>query len=310
MPPSLFSPRETRVNIVALSTCTPTNAYLLRSVAERHPISHVFRVAWSEPAAAPASRFAKFRKAPVRSVVELAHRKYLERAHNRREREAMDYLAHLDETVGDIPTTPIDIRQINSRPFAAELRRLNPDVLLVTAAPILKPEIFEIPRLATLNVHRGIAPAYRGERTLFWALANNDVDNVGVTLHRIDRGIDTGAVLKYGYPALAPSDTEATITAKSMRLAAEMIADALDDAEQSGLKGAAQPSVGRCYLAREQRIWQEARYQFLRLLGRRRIKPREQRIVTLAPNREASQPSAEQRAKRHASRVSHATASV
>lgn len=284
MPPSLFPPRETRVNIVALSTCTPTNAYLLRSVAQRHPISHVFRVAWSEPNAAPTSRFAKFRKAPVTSVVELARRKYLEHAHNRREREAMDYLAHLDETTGDIPTTAVDIRQINSPAFAAQLRRLNPDVLLVTAAPILKPEIFEIPRLATLNVHRGIAPAYRGERNLFWALANNDFDNLGVTLHRIDRGIDTGPVLKYGYPALDPRDTEASLTAKSMRLAAQMIGDALDDAPETGLQGTRQHAAGRCYLAREQRVWRELHYRLARFAKRGVIPTRSERIVSLEAN--------------------------
>lgn len=269
------------MNIVVLSTCTPTNSYLINAIALRHPISHVFRVAWSEPAAAPASRFAKFRKAPIKSVVELARRKFLERAHNSREREAMDYLAHLDETVGNIPTTPVDIRQINSPAFAAELRRLNPDVLIVTAAPILKPEIFEIPRLATLNVHRGIAPAYRGERTLFWALANNDFDNIGVTLHGIDRGIDTGAVLQYGYPALDPRDTEASLTAKSMRLAVRMIADTLDDAPATGLRGTRQRRSGRCYLAREQRVWHEMRYELARLTKRCVIPTRAERIVSL-----------------------------
>jgi methionyl-tRNA formyltransferase len=272
------------VNIVVLSTCTPTNSYLINAVAQRHPISHVFRVAWNEPAAATASRFTKFRKAPISSVVELARRKYLEHAHNHRERQAMDYLAHLDETVGDIPTTPIDIRQINSPAFAAELRRLNPDVLFVTAAPILKPQIFEIPRIATLNVHRGIAPAYRGERTLFWALANNDFDNIGVTLHRIDRGIDTGSILKYGYPALDPRDTEASLTAKSMRLAARMIADTLDDAPETGLQGTRQRHSGRCYLAREQRVWREMRYELARLTKRCIIPTRAERIVSLEAN--------------------------
>lgn len=193
-------------------------------------------------------------------------------------------LAPFDAAGDEPPVSNINRWQVNSPCFAEQLRALNPDVLLVSAGPILKPEIFEIPKLGTLNVHRGIAPAYRGERTLFWALANNDFDNIGVTVHRIDRGIDTGPVLKYGYPALDPRDTEASITAKSMRLAAQMIADALDDAPESGLQGARQYAAGRCYLAREQRIWREMRHELARLTNRCIIPTRTERIVTLEAN--------------------------
>ncbi|MBA4107135.1 MAG: hypothetical protein C0485_15430 [Pirellula sp.] len=282
MPPSLLSPHERRVNIVVLSTCTPTSAYLIRSVAERHPISHVFHVTWGETPSSNSSRLAKFLRAPVGSVVELARRKYFERIHQRREQQAMAFLPHSNDSLGDIPNTTVDVRQVNSPAFAAQLRQLNPDVLLVSASPILKPAIFEIPRLATLNVHRGIAPAYRGERTLFWALHNGDYDHIGVTLHRINRGIDTGAVLKYGFPALDARDTEASLTAKSMQLASRMINDALDDAHATGLQGVRQHGRGRCYLAREQRFWKEFRYGLVRLFNRRLIPARSERIVTLA----------------------------
>lgn len=297
MPPSLLSPHERRVNIVVLSTCTPTNAYVINAVAARHPIRHVFRVTWDDQPRSE-SRLAKFARAPIGSVVRTVRRKYFERAHNRTEALAGSLLPELRPAAQFPPITPVDRLQVNSARFAEELRALNPDVLLVTAGPILKPRIFEIPKLATINVHRGIAPAYRGERTLFWALANNDLDNIGVTLHRIDRGIDTGSVLKYGYPALDPRDTEASITAKAMQLAAVMVGDALDEAELSGLHGATQPSAGRCYYARDQRTWQEARFQCLRMLGRRRIEPREQRIVTMTPSAAISEQSAELRPKR------------
>lgn len=280
MPPSLLLPHERRVNIVVLSTCTPTSVNLIRSLAKRHPISHVFHVTWGETSTSTSSRLAKFLRAPIRSLVELARRKYFERIHQRREQQAMAFLPHSNDSLGDIPTTNIDVSQVNSPAFATQLRQLNPDVLLVSASPILKPAIFEIPRLATLNVHRGIAPDYRGERTLFWALYNRDYDHVGVTLHRINRGIDTGAVLKYGYPALDSHDTEASLTAKSMQLASQMVADALDDAPVTGLQGARQNGRGRCYLAREQRLWKEFCYGLARLFNRRSIPVRLERIVT------------------------------
>ena len=293
------------MNIVVLSTCTSPSAYLINAVAARHPIRHVFRVTWDEQPHRE-SRLAKFARAPIGSVVRTVRRKYFERVHNRTEALAASFLPELTPAGNLPPVTPIDRLQVNSARFAEELRALEPDVLLVTAGPILKPRIFEIPKLATINVHRGIAPAYRGERTLFWALYNNDLANLGVTLHRINRGIDTGPVLKYGYPALSAQDTEASITAKAMQLAAEMVGDALDEAAASGLEGATQPSAGRCYYSRDQRIWKEARFQILRLLGRQRIEPREQRIVTLASSRESSRQSRGRRTKRVAPPVQHA----
>jgi methionyl-tRNA formyltransferase len=46
-------------------------------------------------------------------------------------------------------------------------------------------------------MHPGICPEYRNAHGCFWALANGDTGNVGVTLLRIDRGVDTGPVFGY-----------------------------------------------------------------------------------------------------------------
>jgi methionyl-tRNA formyltransferase len=42
----------------------------------------------------------------------------------------------------------------------------------------------------------GITPEYRGVYGAYWALLNNDVENCGVTIHKVDKGIDTGALIK------------------------------------------------------------------------------------------------------------------
>lgn len=270
------------MNIVVLSTCTPANAFLIRTVAARHPIRRVFRLTWEAPPRRE-SRFEKFRRAPIDSVFSLARRKFFEHLHDHVERRAAAILAPFDAADDQPPISNINRWKVNSPCFAEQLRALDPDVLLVSAGPILKPEIFEIPKLGTLNVHRGIAPAYRGERTLFNALYDDDLANVGVTLHQIDRGIDTGPVLKYGFPALAPDDDEAILTAKCMRLAAAMVGDALDEAALCGFQGVRQTGSGRCCYAREQRIWKEAWYRLLRITGQRRITPSSQQIVTLSP---------------------------
>jgi hypothetical protein len=72
---------------------------------------------------------------------------------------------------------------------------LAPDVIIARCKFILKPAVFELARAGAFALHPGICPEYRNAHGCFWALANRDLDRVGMTLLKIDRGIDTGPVL-------------------------------------------------------------------------------------------------------------------
>jgi len=74
------------------------------------------------------------------------------------------------------------------------LRELGPDLVIARCKVILKPEIFKIPRVGTFVLHPGICPEYRNAHGCFWALVNRDLSRVGMTLLRVDEGIDTGPV--------------------------------------------------------------------------------------------------------------------
>ena len=58
----------------------------------------------------------------------------------------------------------------------------------------LKPAIFELARKGTFVLHPGICPEYRNAHGCFWALANRDLSRVGMTLLRVDTGVDTGPI--------------------------------------------------------------------------------------------------------------------
>lgn len=77
------------------------------------------------------------------------------------------------------------------------LRELQPDVMVARCKFILKEQIFSIPTVGTFVMHAGVCPEYRNAHGCFWALAQRDVQKVGVTLLKVDRGVDTGPV--YGY---------------------------------------------------------------------------------------------------------------
>jgi methionyl-tRNA formyltransferase len=82
----------------------------------------------------------------------------------------------------------------NSAETRAFLSELKPDLLLARCKFILKPAIFTVPAHGTFVLHPGICPEYRNAHGCFWALVNRDHQRVGMTLLRVDEGVDTGPV--------------------------------------------------------------------------------------------------------------------
>jgi hypothetical protein len=100
------------------------------------------------------------------------------------------------------PLLPADTRILHTRspntPEAEKfIRELAPDVTIARCKTLLKASVFSLATKGTFVMHPGICPEYRNAHGCFWALAQNDVENVGMTLLKIDKGVDTGPV--YGY---------------------------------------------------------------------------------------------------------------
>ncbi|MFL5620524.1 MAG: formyltransferase family protein [Gemmatimonadaceae bacterium] len=115
-------------------------------------------------------------------------------------REQLDSLVRRYPAVG--PEVPVlRTPSPNSADTERFLREAQPDIVLALCKNILKESVFSIPRHGTFVCHPGICPEYRNAHGCFWALANDDTAHVGLTLLRIDRGIDTGPVFGYfSYP--------------------------------------------------------------------------------------------------------------
>jgi hypothetical protein len=107
----------------------------------------------------------------------------------------------LDGLRARYPARPDAPELVVSSPNQADaesfIRRQAPDLVIARCKTLLKEQIFSIPRLGTFVMHPGICPEYRNAHGCFWALANGDAGNVGMTLLRIDRGVDTGPVFGF-----------------------------------------------------------------------------------------------------------------
>jgi hypothetical protein len=98
----------------------------------------------------------------------------------------------------DRPNAPeLVVSSPNSADAEAFIRSCRPDLVIARCKTLLHERVFSIPALGTYVMHPGICPEYRNAHGCFWAMASDDRGNVGMTLLRIDRGVDTGPV--YGY---------------------------------------------------------------------------------------------------------------
>jgi folate-dependent phosphoribosylglycinamide formyltransferase PurN len=82
----------------------------------------------------------------------------------------------------------------NSPDSIARLKEWSPDLIIFTGGNILRKPLLDLPRLGVLNVHLGQLPEVRGMSTPEWSLLNHVP--VGVTIHYVDAGIDTGPILQ------------------------------------------------------------------------------------------------------------------
>jgi hypothetical protein len=99
-------------------------------------------------------------------------------------------------------------RSPNSSEAEQFIAECTPDIVLALCKTLLKPRVFSIPPYGTYALHPGICPEYRNAHGCFWALANDDLGKVGMSLLRIDSGVDTGPVYghySYAYDEVAES---------------------------------------------------------------------------------------------------------
>jgi folate-dependent phosphoribosylglycinamide formyltransferase PurN len=115
----------------------------------------------------------------------------------------------LDET--PIPAAAITrVPSMNSAEARALLAVLAPRVVLVFGTRILAPETLAAVDARFINLHAGITPLYRGVHGGYWALHDGHPEHFGATVHLVDPGIDTGAILAQVYVTPAPRDDFAT----------------------------------------------------------------------------------------------------
>ena len=154
----------------------------------------------------------------------------------------------------------ISYRQVldfNSSACEATLLELSPDLIVFTGGGLIRKNILAIPRLGVLNCHSGLLPRYRGMDTLEWALleADDALPRIGLTLHFMDVGVDTGPILRQHIEDLRPGDTLNAVRKRLEPAMVRLMSSAVRDLQRGVLDAQSQErSAGQQYFVIHPRL--------------------------------------------------------
>lgn len=131
--------------------------------------------------------------------------------------------------------------------FLNQLRDLEPDLVVVVAyGQILPQALLDLPRFGCLNVHTSLLPNYRGAAPIQWALLNGDSET-GVTIMKMDAGLDTGPIVATKRTAILLEDDAQTLHDRLAKLGAELLVPTVRDFVAGKIQPRPQPAEGASY---------------------------------------------------------------
>ena len=117
----------------------------------------------------------------------------------------------------------------NNLEFRAQLEALRPEAIVVVGYGRIVPQwMIDLPPLGNVNLHASILPKYRGAAPIQWAIACGETVT-GITIMRIDAGLDTGDILQQREVAIDPEDTSETLAPKLATVGAELMVETLPE---------------------------------------------------------------------------------
>ncbi|MGE5376197.1 MAG: methionyl-tRNA formyltransferase [Bacteroidota bacterium] len=128
-----------------------------------------------------------------------------------------------------------------------QLRAWDPDLVVVAAfGQILRKEVLELPRAGCINVHASLLPRWRGAAPINAAILHGD-EETGITIMRMDVGLDTGPILRMESIPLARDETAGSAFEKLSHLGADLLIRTLPDYLSGKLQPIPQPEAGATY---------------------------------------------------------------
>ncbi len=165
-------------------------------------------------------------------------------------------------------TTPIEkskirnVNSVNDENTRSLIRHFLPEAIVVHGTRIIHSKTLEVLPGKFLNLHAGITPQYRGVHGMYWALAQDDPEHAGVTVHVVDNGIDTGKILYQEKNSAASNDNFCTYPYLQLAAGLPLLHRAIDDLQHGRFRNEPQKQKGRLW--HHPTLWQYLRNRICR----------------------------------------------
>ncbi len=139
------------------------------------------------------------------------------------------------------------VSSVNEEGCLKAIHHLQPDIIVVNGTRIISKKILQSTNAIFVNMHVGITPYYRGSHGGYWALYNKDIDNFGTSIHLIDTGVDTGAILKQVFTKPEKQDNFTTYPILQVAVGISALQEVLADIIAGNYKTTNNTEKGKMY---------------------------------------------------------------
>lgn len=164
-----------------------------------------------------------------------------------------------------------EVENVNNCFFINKIKQIAPDVVVVVAfGQILSSNFLSIPRICSLNLHPSLLPRYRGPAPIPWAIIRGERET-GVTVQRIERGVDEGKIIIQKKIPISFSDTAKDLEKKLSFLGAELLLEAIKRIREGSVKYIVQDEKQVSYAPKIERKyglikWEKSSYEIYNLV--------------------------------------------
>ncbi len=128
-----------------------------------------------------------------------------------------------------------------------QLQEWKPDLIVVAAfGQILRPNVLDLPHLGCINIHASLLPRHRGAAPIQAAILAGDSET-GITIMKMDAGLDTGPMLRQRAIPITAQDTGGSLFEKLSTLGGDLLLETLSDYISGSLAPQTQPETGATY---------------------------------------------------------------
>jgi len=170
-----------------------------------------------------------------------------------RTRQEQIFFGHDAEFLKDSPSCRVfegNIKTINTPETIAILKQAGVEALIVYGTTMIKPPLLDEYPGRMVNMHLGLSPYYRGNATNFYPLVNNEPEYVGVTIHHIDAGIDSGDIIHHGRADIVAEDMPHTLGCKTIQVGIDLMIQTMRELAAGTLKSVPQWDVPNTHLCK------------------------------------------------------------